>query len=227
MTARAPSVRNLTALCAVAVCFGISGCSATTVASPEAHPPTPSTAPSSAALWSGIDRAPGPFSGEVVPPGATATLVDDSDGQGQTVTASVTRFFDVPAPTGLSSPFGDAPSTLPEPGWRWVAVQLTITNQGPDVLGSADEYMPMVDVFVNGHSYQDLVGVTGRYAADGCQDLAFPPLAPHASASGCIALQVPAGSHVESIGLGLHAAGVGVSPRSLTGALATWRRASG
>jgi len=230
VTIGAGGVRNLTVLCAASLCIGLSGCSTTSTTStagPEPHPPTPTTSPTYGELWRGISEAPGTFVGEVVPLGATATLVDDRDGLGQTITASVTRYFDVPGPTGLSRPFGDTPSTLPEPEWKWVAVQLSITNQGPDALGEPDGYMPNVDVFVNGHLYQDLVGVSGQYAAGGCQLIAFPPLAPHASASGCVALQVPAGSHVESIGLGLYAAGAGVSPAALTGALATWRSASG
>jgi hypothetical protein len=93
-------------------------------ASPQIRRSTSHTSPSFEKRWSVIGTAPGPSVGKVVSLGVTATLVNDTDGLDQSVVASILRVLDIPTPTGLLRSFGETPSTLPEPGWRWVSVQL-------------------------------------------------------------------------------------------------------
>jgi hypothetical protein len=152
-----------------------------------------------------------------------------TDGLDQTVTASISRIFDGVAPiVRMASAAASATPTIPEAEARWVGIEITVTNNGPRLLGDVGaKYGPSLDLFVNGQLFggAGIGGLAIEYSIGGCKSISFLPVPSGKTASGCIAVQVPTKASIKSVGLALYAAGAGVSPSTLVGAIASWQNA--
>ena len=218
----------MSALGAAVLCVALGGCSSASGPKVASNPSTSTTSPTPVQLWSAIgDTAHGPFVGKVVPLGATTSLVATTDGLDQTVTASISRIFDAAAPVvSAASAAASATPTYPPAEAKWVGIEISVTNDGPQILGDVGaKYGPSLDLFVNGYLYggAGIGALAIDYSIGGCKSISFLPVPSGATASGCIAVQVPTRASIRTVGLALYAAGAGVSPSNLVGALASWQ----
>ncbi len=173
----------------------------------------------------------GPYTGKVVPVGTTATLSALIDAASpQILVIGVTRVFDSGPPVD-DSVLPGIPA-IPSSGWRWIGVQISISNHGPQAVGNiGGPGPPNLDLMVNGYLYHDFELLPGITSIDGCPAIHYPfrvfpqaPLLdPGVSTRGCIAFQVPIATTVKSVGVGMYPAGGGApNATNPEGALATW-----
>jgi PASTA domain len=166
------------------------------------HPAVNAVPGSTVTTW--VDKLPGdqtqgPYTGEVLPLGTTATL------SSHTVPASlaiaVTRVFNSGPPTAplstSSPPFG------PTSAAKWIGVQISLSNTGHQIVGLQGGPAQNIDLIVNGYPAGNIWGSLAT-SVDGCPGIRYPPLNPGASTKGCIAVPIPTRTTLKTLGFGLY-----------------------
>ena len=160
-----------------------------------------------------------------VAPGARAQLEVPSTPGAAQVTITVSRIWTGVTPTFTTGPpgglahalqFVHAPADL-----QWIGLAVTMTNTGPQEISmiSNGRYQPYLGLVVRGpgtspttKTYPDLAQLGFYAGVTGCPPL-FPGgeinLAPGSTAVGCLAVPIPSGTTLASIGFSLGNEGVG------------------